>query len=152
MFSILQIFLILQIPQSCKSLQFTNYPTAISQRGRRQGRSLKIRPHPEGVQGVPLGGALFWFLSDPSGFEGSGRSAPAAGPYPKVSQKVIKNRIRKNIRFLTPNCIPKGPSKSQKSHQICKMDLSNTFRELLWQLSFQKRVPSRPQGPPEPQK
>ena len=74
-------------------------------------------------------------------------SAPAAGPYPKVHQKFIKNRIRKKLRFLIPNGLPKGPSKSQKSHQISKMAPSNTFGELLWPLSFQKGFPSRSQGP-----
>ena len=77
---------------------------------------------------------------------------PCRRPLQKVIQKVIKNPIRKLIRLLTPNGLPKGPSKFQKSVKICKMGFSNTFRELFWPLSFQKWFPSRLQGPPEFQK
>ena len=73
---------------------------------------------------------------------------PCRRPLPKVTPKVIKNRIKKKSRILTPNGLPKGPSKSQKSHQICKMAPSNTFRELFWPLPFQKGFPSPLQGPP----
>ena len=64
----------------------------------------------------------------------------------------MKNPIRKKFRFLIPNGLPKGPSKSQKSHQICKMASSNRFRELFWTLPFQKWFPSPLQRPPEPHK
>ena len=83
-----------------------------------------------------------------------GPPLPPAPPKsdPKVHQKVIKNRIRNNIRFLNPNGFPKGPSKSQKSHQMCKMVASKAFPELSRLLLLQKGFQSRPQGPPEPQK
>ena len=121
-----------------------------SQRGdRRQRRSLKIRPHPAGCDRrvKDLGQVRsFRFLKTSRGVRLCRR------PLQKVHQKVIKNRIKKKSRILTPNGLPKGPSKSQKSDQICKMVASNTLRELFWPLSFQKRFPGRPQGPPEPQK
>ena len=90
--------------------------------------------------------------SVPEVLEAQGESAPAAGPYPKVHQKFIKNRVRKKFRISTENGLPQGPSKSQKSHKICKMGASNAFRELLCPLSVQKRFSSRLQTPPEPQK
>ena len=80
------------------------------------------------------------------------RVRPCRRPLPKVHQKVIKNGIRKMSRILTENGLPKGPSKSQKSHKICKMGASNAFRELLCPLSVQKRFSNRLQTPPEPQK
>ena len=40
---------------SSQSFQSANQQTTGHQGGRRQGRSLKIRPHPAGVQGVPRG-------------------------------------------------------------------------------------------------
>ena len=75
---------------------------------------------------------------------------PCRRPLPKLNQKVIKNRIRKKFRILSQNGLPKGPSKSQKSDQICKMGLPNALRELVCPLSFQKWFPSRLQRPPEP--
>ena len=132
--------------QSCNLLRlFLPIP------GRRQGRSLEIRPHPAGCEGRAAGGALRTIVRS-SISEGSGGSAPAAGPYPKVPVKVIKNRIKNLIRFLTPNGLPKGPSKSQKSDKICKLGPSNTFGEVFWPLSCQKGFPSHFQRPPEPQK
>ena len=53
--------------------------------GRRQGRSLKIRPHPAGVQGVSLASFIsgsVWFFRFLKGFGGS---APAAGTSQKVT-------------------------------------------------------------------
>ena len=129
------------------SLQINSQLVARGAGGR--GEALGSAPTPQGVKGV-LGPQFS--SSVPEVLEAQGESAPAAGPYPKVHQKFIKNRIRKKLRFLIPNGLPKGPSKSQKSHQISKMAPSNSFGELLWPLSFQKGFPSRSQGPPEPQK
>ena len=120
------------------------------QRGRRQGaKPFESAPTPQGVTGrvEPLASVRsFRFLKTPRG------SRPCRRPLQKVHQKVIKNQIRKFIRFLTPNGLPKGPSKSQISDKICKIGNSNTFRELFGLLSFQKWFPSRLQGPLESQK
>ena len=136
--------------KSCRPIQISNYKSAGWQRGRRQGRSLQIRPHPSGCEGRD--GPSDQVLSGSSGSWGSGRVRPCRRPLQKVTRKVIKNRIRKLIRFLTPNGFPKGPSKSQKSDKIWKMELSNVLWKLLCPLSFQKWFPSRLHRPPERQK
>ena len=134
-------------PANPSSLQITNLLLARGAGGR--GEALRSAPTPQGVKGVPIPQMQFLRFS---GSWGSGGVRPFRRPLPKTNPKVIKNRIKKKSRILTPNGLPKGPSKSQKSHQICKMAPSNPFRELFWPLPFQKGFPSRPQGPPEPQK
>ena len=140
------IFQWFQSYKSFKSIKSANQQSTGCQRGRRQGRSLKNPPPPRRVWRA----CQFHRCSSsvPEVLEAQGESAPAAGPYPKVHQKFIKNRVRKKFRISTENGLPQGPSKSQKSHKICKMAPSSPFRELFWPLPFQKGFPSPLQGPP----
>ena len=130
-------------PANPSSLQITNLLLARGAGGR--GAALRSAPTPQGVKGVPI--PLMQFLNFLRFLSLRG-VRPFRRPLQKVTPKLIKNRIKKKSRILTENGLPKGPSKSQKSHKICKMAPSNTFRELFWPLSFQKGFPSPLQGPP----
>ena len=117
-----------------------------------RGEALRSAPTPQGYRACPerfsaLLQVPVWF----SGPEGSGASAPSAGPptfFPQIWSKI---ELIKGSESLTPNWLPKELSKSKKSYQICKMATSNSFWELLWPLSLQKRFSSHPPGPPKPQ-
>ena len=134
-------------PANPFTLQISSQLVARGAGGR--GEALRSAPTPQGVKGVPI--PQMQFLNFLRFFCLRG-VRPFRRPLQKVTPKLIKNRIKKKSRILTENGLPKGPSKSQKSDQICKMGLSNALRDLLCSLSFEKRVPSRLQGPPEPQK
>ena len=66
-------------PANPSSLQITSQLVARGAGGR--GEALRSALTPQGYRACQGGFSPFpRFLSDPSGFEGSGRSAPAAGP------------------------------------------------------------------------
>ena len=93
----------------CKSIQIANYKSAGYQRGRRQGRSLRIRPHPAGVQGVPLALALGRLLSDPQVLQVlKAQGAPPLPPTPpKIEPKIDKKSDQKIDQIFDPKWPPK---------------------------------------------
>ena len=99
------------IPANPFSLQISR--PLITRRGRRQGRSLKIRPHPAGVQGVPLALALGRLLSDPQVLKAQG--GPPLPPAPTKNKPKIHQKSNQQIyQIFDPKWPPKGTLKISK--------------------------------------
>ena len=115
-------------PGSPFKLQITSLLVARGAGGR--GEALRSAPTPQGVKGVPVARALALAPAGPQVLKAQGVRL-CRRPLPFLPLNLIKNRIRKKFRILTPNGLPKGPSKSQKSDKVSRIGISNTFRELL---------------------
>ena len=140
--------------QSCQSAFFQSIELQIVRQliaggagGR--GEALGSAPTPQGVKGVL--GPQMQFLSS-WGSWGSGGVRPCRRPLPKSSPKVHKKSSQKKVQNFDPKWPPKGTLKISKiSPNLQNGTLKHLSRALLAAF-IAGRVPSRPQGPPEPQK